>query len=133
MKRLLLSLSLLVLLSACYHATVTTGARPSNMKIENRWASSWVFGLVPPSVVETMDRCPEGVAQVETRLSFLNQLVSGLTLGIYSPMEIVVTCADGENDRLPMAGSREEAEANRVHLRNPGFAGISVGKHERSA
>ncbi|WP_420448281.1 Bor/Iss family lipoprotein [Candidatus Palauibacter sp.] len=41
--------------------------------------------------------CGEGgVAWVETRISVLNQLVSALTLGIYSPMEIVVTCGSAE-------------------------------------
>lgn len=35
-------------------------------------------------------------ALVETRISVLNQLVSALTLGIYSPMEIVVTCGSAE-------------------------------------
>jgi hypothetical protein len=81
------------------------------MKIESKWASSWIYGLVPPSAVETMDQCPDGVAQVDTQLSFLNQLVNGLTLGIYTPMEMVVTCAEGENDDLPIAGSPEEADA----------------------
>ena len=38
----------------------------------------------------------DGVAIVETRISFMNQLVSALTLGIYSPMEIVVTCGSAE-------------------------------------
>jgi len=33
------------------------------------------------------------VAKVETQLSFVNQLVSFLTLGIYTPMQITVTCA----------------------------------------
>jgi hypothetical protein len=34
-----------------------------------------------------------GVAKVETQLSFVNQLVNLLTLGIYTPMEIRVVCA----------------------------------------
>jgi hypothetical protein len=50
--------------------------------------------------VETAAKCPNGVARVETRLSFLNQLVSGLTLGIYTPMEIVVTCAERSSSSL---------------------------------
>jgi hypothetical protein len=33
------------------------------------------------------------VARVETQLTIANQLVSFLTLGIYSPMSIKVTCA----------------------------------------
>jgi Bor protein len=84
----------LALLLGCYHATIETGAKPSTLTIEQHWASGWVFGLVPPKTVETAAKCPSGVAKVETRLSFLNQLVSFLTLSIYTPMEIVVTCAE---------------------------------------
>jgi hypothetical protein len=110
MKRFLLVLALAVFLPACYHATVITGARPGPEKIENRWASGWIYGLVPPATVEAMGRCPQGVAQVDTQLSFLNQLVSGLTLGIYTPMQISVTCAEGDEENLPEAGSVEEAK-----------------------
>ena len=109
MKRVLLGLALTVLLAGCYHATVTTGARPGDVKIEQKWAKGWVLGLVPPSTVEAMGECPNGVAQVDTQLSFLNQLVSGLTLGIFTPMEIVVTCAAGEDDGMPIAANPDEA------------------------
>jgi hypothetical protein len=88
---LLVSASLLV---GCYHATIETGATPSTTLIENHWASGWVFGLVPPKTVATAAKCPSGVAKVETQLSFVNQLVSFLTIGIYTPMDIVVTCAE---------------------------------------
>lgn len=93
MRRTALGLVLLLGMSACYHATVETGLSPSPQTLENKWASGWIYGLVPPSTVETMERCPNGVARVETQLSFANQLVNFLTLGIYTPMEIVVTCA----------------------------------------
>ena len=46
------------------------------------------------STLETMQRCPSGVARVEMQLLFVNQLVTFLTGGIYTPMEIVITCAD---------------------------------------
>ena len=85
----------MVALLGCYHATVDTGVTPSNMVIEKRWASGWIFGLVPPSAVATAAQCPSGVASVETKLSFLNQVVSFLTLSIYTPMAIRVTCAEG--------------------------------------
>jgi hypothetical protein len=77
----------------CYHATVETGATPSTEVIEKSFASAWIYGLVPPSTVSTAAKCPNGVAKVETQLSFVNQLVSFLTLGIYTPMQIKVTCA----------------------------------------
>jgi hypothetical protein len=82
-----------VLCAGCYHATVETGAAPSNLVIHKSFASGWIFGLVPPSTIETQSRCPHGPAKVETQLSFVNQLVSFLTLSIYTPMEIKVTCA----------------------------------------
>ena len=91
-------LSLLVLfvaVGACYHATVETGLEPSARTVHEPWANSWIAGLVPPSTVETAEKCPSGVSKVETRQSFLNGLVGVLTLGIYTPMEIKVTCAAG--------------------------------------
>jgi hypothetical protein len=85
----------MVALVGCYHATIDTGAKPSSVVVQKRWASSWLFGVVPPSTIETTGRCTSGVAKVETKLSFLNQLVSVVTLSIYTPMEIRVTCAVG--------------------------------------
>ena len=110
MRRVFLLLTLLLLPSACYHATVNTGLRPGTTQIENQWASGWIFGLVPPSTVETMERCPAGVARVETQHSFPNQLVNFITFGIYTPISIVVTCAESGGNDLPEAKSAEEAE-----------------------
>ena len=88
------TLGLLVLaVFGCYHATVDTGLPRSNRTIEKHWASSWIGGLVPPETVETAERCPDGVAKVETKQTFLNQVVGVITLGIYTPMYIEVTCA----------------------------------------
>ena len=109
MGRALLLLTLLLFLPACYHATVSTGLSPGTVKIEDKWANAWIEGLVPPETVETMERCPAGVAQVDTQLSFLNQLVAGLTLGIYTPMEIIVTCAAEGDDELLEATTKEQA------------------------
>jgi hypothetical protein len=82
-------------LCGCYHATIETGAKPSTVTVEKHWASGWIFGLVAPSTIETAAKCPKGVAKVETQLSFVNMLVSFLTLSIYTPMDIRVTCAEG--------------------------------------
>lgn len=83
------------LISGCYHAKITTGETPSNEVYEKKWASSWIYGLVPPEVVKGGEECSNGVATVESKHSFLNMLVGGLTFGIYSPMHISVTCAEG--------------------------------------
>lgn len=92
-----------VALAACYHATVETGATPSTVVIDKPFASSWIYGLVPPSMVSTAEKCPSGVAKVETQHSFVNQVVGILTLGIYTPIAIRVTCA------APSAASADPA------------------------
>jgi hypothetical protein len=93
--RLFVVLGLLLSVAGCYHATIDTELEPSAKTYDIPWASSWVFGLVPPKAIKTTEECPDGVAMVETELSFVNQLVGFLTLGIYTPMHIKVTCAAG--------------------------------------
>ena len=91
--RLLSAASSFLALTACYHATVETGATPSPVIVDKEFASSWIYGLVPPNTVSTTEKCPNGVAKVETQHTFVNQLVGIITLGIYTPMQIRVTCA----------------------------------------
>lgn len=97
MPRFLAVAVMAVLFTGCYHATVETGLQPSGQKIENKWAHGFIGGLVPPSTIETASKCPNGVAKVETKLSFLNQLATAVTWGIYSPMSISVECASGRS------------------------------------
>ncbi|HSH75187.1 MAG TPA: Bor family protein [Longimicrobiales bacterium] len=97
MKRTVLLLIVATMASACYHATVNTGVAPGSRQIEQPWAKAFVFGLVPPDPMDAMAECgSQGVARVETQISFLNGLVSMLTFSIFTPMEITVTCGGGQ-------------------------------------
>jgi Bor protein len=87
----------------CYHATIDTGLAPSTQTVEKSFASSWIDGLVPPSTVETASKCQHGAAKVETQLSFVNMLVGFITFGIYTPMNIKVTCAQAGRASLSPA------------------------------
>jgi len=111
---------LLAVAPACYHATVDTGLKPSAQVVEKSFAAGWIFGLVPPSTVETASKCPHGAAKVETQLSFVNQLVAFLTLDIYTPMSIKVTCAEaGGASRSPTAPTIDVgANATAEQIRN---------------
>lgn len=88
----------LVALMGCYHATIETGLPSGQEKISQPWAMSFIYGLIPPPTVQVASRCPNGVAKVETQLSFLNGLVSAITFGIVTPMQIDVTCASASRD-----------------------------------
>jgi len=81
-----------VLCLGCYHATIVTGAKEGTV-IDKPWANSFIYGLVPPAVMDVASQCPGGVAKVETEHSFLNEVVGILTFGIYTPIHIKVTCA----------------------------------------
>ena len=80
-------------LTGCYHAVINTGRPESTDVISIKWANGFIFGLVPPPVVETASRCTNGVAKVETQHSFHNMLAQFVTFSLYTPMQIDVTCA----------------------------------------
>ena len=80
-------------LTGCYHAVIQTGRPESTDVISIKWANSFIFGLVPPPIVETASRCTNGVAKVETQHSFLNGLAALVTFSLYTPIQIDVTCA----------------------------------------
>jgi Bor protein len=80
-------------LGGCFHAIVTTGRPAGPEVIQRPWASSFLFGLVPPEIINGATECPAGVASIETQHTFLNSLVGIATVGIYTPMKITVTCA----------------------------------------
>lgn len=84
----------IVFSAGCHHAIIDMGSKPSTVTIEQPWASGWIFGLVPPKTVEPASRCPHGVARVETQITFVNGVVRLVTMGIYTPMWIKVTCAE---------------------------------------
>ncbi|MFQ5571390.1 MAG: Bor/Iss family lipoprotein [Rhodothermales bacterium] len=109
---LLLLLMTTVVLAGCYHTRIETGLAPSALVFNKPFVSGWLYGLVPTKTVRMAAECPNGVAIVETEASFVNQLVWGLTMGIYTPMHVKVTCAS-ESSRTGEARANPEGE---VHI-----------------
>lgn len=93
--QLTLILGITLSLTGCYHARIETGLTPSSEVIDIPFATSFIYGLVPPATVEASAKCTSGVAIVETQHSFVNQVVAAVTFGIFTPMHITVTCAAG--------------------------------------
>lgn len=98
LKKSLFLFALVILMSGCYHAQITTDLEPSNEVYTKAWASGFIAGLVPPDIIDAAEHCSNGVAKVETQHSFLNMLAQLITFSIYSPMEITVTCASASAD-----------------------------------
>jgi hypothetical protein len=104
------------LLSGCFHQIVQTGRAPGNTVVERPWTATWLWGLVPAEEISTIAQCPSGVATIETQQSFLNGLVGMLTLGIYTPQEVKVTCAAGSAG-LPIGRQLQLAPGSSVEQR----------------
>lgn len=98
LKKSLLLLALVFVMTGCYHAQITTGLEASNEVYKKAWATSFIAGLIPPAMVDATEHCSNGVAKVETRHSFLNLVAQMITFSIFSPMEITVTCATSSAD-----------------------------------
>lgn len=104
------------LLSGCFHQIVQTGRTPGATVVERPWTATWLWGLVPAEEISTIAQCPSGVATIETQQSFLNGLVGLLTLGIYTPQEVKVTCATG-SAAIPLGRQIQLAAGSSVEQR----------------
>lgn len=80
---------------ACFHQVVQTGRPAGQTVVDKPWVSTWLWGLVAAQPVDVRQECRSGTAMIETETSFVNGLVGALTLGIYTPQHVRVTCASG--------------------------------------
>ncbi|MDG5767664.1 hypothetical protein QA596_09325 [Balneolales bacterium ANBcel1] len=115
MKRMMLSATMIIVvlfLTGCYHAQVTTGLPESGEVHTENWHSTLINGLITlDDAIEAQRYCSDGVAKVETKLSFLNQVVAILSFSIYTPMTIEITCA-ASSDRYAFGSDGEPMEAH---------------------
>ena len=80
--------------SACYHQQVMSGRTPGTTIVAKPWTPTWIFGLVPATPIDVTQQCGRaGVAIVETQQTVPNWLVGLVTLGIFTPIDVKVTCA----------------------------------------
>ena len=106
MKQLGKAALLAALLGAagCYKATFIRDPGVVKGTEQDRWLDFWLWGLVNEQDIDVKQFCPDGrVAQVVTGGNFGTGIVSLLTLGIYAPRKVYVTCAaDGRALQLEL-------------------------------
>jgi len=79
-------------LTACYHTITTTTLSPGT-KVTQEWVPTFIYGLVPGKVDAQAICRGKPIQGVETQASFLNMVVGWITIGIFTPMTVSVTCA----------------------------------------
>jgi hypothetical protein len=98
-------------LSACFHQVVQTGAPAGTTVVDKAFVTTWLWGIVPAAELDVRRECPGGVAVIETEQSFMNGLVAALTLGIYTPQHVRVTCSS-RTASLPRGATEVVAPAS---------------------
>jgi hypothetical protein len=105
-----LAVAACVLSGACYRVTVVTSptaaATAAAPTVSKPWNNGFVFGIVPPSPVSVAQPCASApVSKVVTQRSFLNGLVGTITYGIYTPLQIDVSCGTRSSSLFPAPAS----------------------------
>jgi len=86
--------ALLLSASGCYKATFYKNATVTKGEEHEEWTDFFVFGTVGTERIDVKKFCPTGdVAVVRTGGNVGTGLVGALTIGIYTPRKVYVTCA----------------------------------------
>lgn len=115
------TLACAVLAAGCYKATFIRDPQAERGAEHDQWTSFFIFGLVGEQNLDVHEFCPAGrVAEVQTGANFATGLVTFVTLGIYAPRKVYVTCAadakatleiDADGQGRPVAAVRHEGSA----------------------
>src|SRR5215207_5954732 len=91
---LLTTSALLLGTSGCYKATFYKNASVVKGEEHEEWTDFFVFGTVGSEHIDVKKFCPNGeAALVRTGGNVGTGLVGALTIGIYTPRKVYVTCA----------------------------------------
>jgi hypothetical protein len=93
MRRPLALAFLFLALGACQTVKFQTAAPESGRRYEQR-VSFWFWGLMGKHDVDLDAACPEGAASWQNQQTFGDLLFDLVTLGIYAPRTVTVTCAE---------------------------------------
>lgn len=77
----------------CHHVIIDGGLEPTDTRYDEEWNLAFAAAIFPAKVPPPTG-CAGYFAEVETRHSFLNVIVTGLTWGIISPMESRIQCGE---------------------------------------
>jgi hypothetical protein len=99
--------------AGCYKATFHRDPQLVSGEQHEEWTNFYLFGLVGEEVIDVKRYCPiDKLAMVRTGANLGTGVVSFITLGIYTPHKIYVTCAAPSDRRanaaLSSVGTKKE-------------------------
>ena len=108
-----LPLLLLFGLAGCYRASFYTDPKLVRGLEHDQWTDFFIFGLVGSEDIDVRQFC-EGkpIAEVKTGGNFATAFVSAITIGIYSPRKIYVTCGASPSPSRYSSGHKLQLDVN---------------------
>src|SRR5579872_1537009 len=106
--------------TGCWHSIITTDLPPSTEVYHEGFKPAFVYGLVPAQLDASKYCGGRRWARIETQQTPVDWLVSAVTWGIFTPMDIRVTCAAQGAMRVPADGPTLRLGAGDKE-RNQGF------------
>jgi hypothetical protein len=88
--------------SGCFRSAILMPTVPPGDR-HTTWVNGWLWGSVGGMVSADIYCQGRGVARVETKRSVGNILVSWVTLGIYTPSHVSITCANPAGYYAPVS------------------------------
>ena len=89
----LIAVGALAVLAGCYNVTYIAKSRPPSAVVHEQKLTFFIAGLVGTEEIQAGQLCPNGVAKVHTKNTFVDMLLTVVTLTIYSPRTAEITCA----------------------------------------
>ncbi len=101
MRNALVILTTLALLSGCYTTKIVAAdATPARGDVHMSWQHTFFWGAVSPGSVNLSNYCGDrGVARVRTQVGGIGLLAYWFTAGIWTPVQVRVVCAEGEQPK----------------------------------
>lgn len=91
--RPLVLVALLPLFAGCYTTRVYVGESTAAGKVENEWQQTFFWGMISVGKVNADAICGDaGVQSVKSQIGGLGLLANWITVGIWSPMHVKITC-----------------------------------------
>lgn len=94
------ALALTLLLAGCTHYVRIENPYHRPLDRHRFWVHGFLWNFIGGRIQTTAACGDRPIAIVETRKSIGNYLISWLTLGIYTPMQVLITCSEARPQYL---------------------------------
>jgi hypothetical protein len=84
------------LFAGCYKVTYTNPQIPMNGQVAETTGQFFIFGLVGHKDIPVFQLCPGGASMIQSKVTFVGVLLTGITIGLYSPRHYEIHCGGAQ-------------------------------------